>query len=298
MANKNSKEIKIALSVIVAIVLLVYGIDFLKGVNLIKPSNYYVIELEKVNGLAISAPVDIDGYKVGLVREMNYNYKTGLIVVDMDLDESIKISKGSYAQLSSDLMGVAKITIVTDLTSTEYYHNGDTLPSEIKSDMMTTISNELMPQINILLPKIDSIVTGLNKIVNNPALHKSVDRLDNITYNLDESSKQLSSLMSNSLPGIINSVDTIATNLKGVTAQLSDVNIKDLAASADSILVNVKSITDKVNSSDNTLGLLLNDKAMYESIVSTVSSADSLMVDLKRSPGRYVQFSVFGKRDK
>ncbi|MBR4119270.1 MAG: MCE family protein [Bacteroidales bacterium] len=293
-----TKEVKIALAVIVCGTLLVFGINFLKGVNLLTPTNYYNISYDNVSGLALSAPVNIEGYKVGLVRDINYDVNTGKINVQISIEDNIKLPKGTTAALASDLLGTSTISLMLNRESQEYYISGDTIPTQKMPGMMSAIEDDILPQVNNILPKLDSILSGINVMVNNPALTESVDKIDNIVADIEVTTSQLSSLMQTTLPGVVSNVDTSLVNIKEFTAQLNEVEIQNIVSSLDSTLANVKLLTDKMTDKNSTLGMLFNDKAMYEGIVNALQSADSLLIDLKAHPSRYVHFSLIGRKEK
>lgn len=293
-----TKEVKIALTVIFCGTLLVFGINFLKGVNLLTPTNYYYISYDNVSGLALSAPVNIEGYKVGLVRDINYDTNTGNINVQISIEDNIKLPKGTTAALASDLLGTSTISLMLDRGAQEYYKSGDTIPTQKMPGMMSAIEDDILPQVNNILPKLDSILSGINSMVNNPALTESVDKIDNIVADIEVTTSQLSSLMQTTLPGVVSNVDTSLVNIKEFTAQLNEVEIQSIVSSLDSTLANVKQLTDKMTDKNSTLGMLFNDKAMYEGIVNALQSADSLLIDLKAHPSRYVHFSLIGRKEK
>lgn len=293
-----TKEVKIALTVIICGTLLVFGINFLKGVNLLTPTNYYNISYDNVSGLALSAPVNIEGYKVGLVRDINYDTKSGKINVQISIEDNIKLPKGTTAALVSDLLGTSTISLMLNRESQEYYISGDTIPTQKMPGMMSAIEDDILPQVNNILPKLDSILSGINAMVNNPALTESVDKIDNIVADIETTTSQLSSLMQTTLPGVVSNVDTSLINIKEFTAQLNEVEIQNIVSSLDSTLANVKLLTDKMTDKNSTLGMLFNDKAMYEGIVNALQSADSLLIDLKAHPSRYVHFSLIGRKEK
>ena len=298
MSKFFTKEVKIAITVIVCVTLLIYGINFLKGVNLLTPANYYNITYTNVSGLAMSAPVNIEGYKVGLVRDITYDVNTGKINVQIGIDDNIKLPKGTTAELSSDLLGTATISLYLNRASQEYYTPGDTLPVKESSDLLSSVEEEIMPQVTNMLPKLDSILSGLNIIVNNPVLNESVNRIDDIIADIESSTSQLSILMNSKVPSVLSNIDTVTTNLKGISTQLNEVEFAQIISSVDSTLVNIREITDKMTDKNSTIGMLLNDSGMYDGVVKALQSADSLLIDLKAHPKRYVHFSLIGRKEK
>lgn len=293
-----TKEVKIAVTVILCAIILIIGIDYLKGVNILKPVNYYNIQFDRVSGLTLSAPVEISGFQVGLVREMKYNQTTGKIDVEIDIDKSINIPVGTYARLESDILGTSIVALYPALEAGNMFEPGDTIPGVIEEGMMDSVGKDILPKVTDMLPKIDSILTGINTIVNGPEINRTLTRLDAITADLESVTGELSYFMTDRFPAIGNNIDTAVSNLKGVTAELDDVNIAGIASTADTVLMNIRDITAKLNEQSNTLGLLLNERGIYDEVLNTLQSADSLLVDLRKHPKRYVHFSLFGKKDK
>ena len=297
MKKLFTKEVKIALAVLISAVILVVGIEYLKGINLMKPTNYYYIEYKNVTGLTVSTPVVIDGFKVGLVREINYNYdKPGPVTVEVSLDNQLKVPSGSKAVLMVDFLGTATIDLRLNKYVSTYHSAGDVLMGENAPDMLGSIQNNVLPQLTAMLPKIDTILTGIQAIVTNPALSESIDHLNRITADLEVSSKKLSHIMDKDMPPILANVTGITENVNEFSSRLNELDLKKTVVSVDSTLLSLQSITNKLNNNDNTLGLLLNDKQLYDGLLNTVGSADSLLIDLRLNPKRYVHFSLFGRK--
>ena len=294
-----SKEVKIGITVLVSLACLFWGIKYLKGINLLSPVNFYYAHFEKVDGLTDSAPVHINGYPVGLVREIIYDYESGSLRVLMSLDKELKIPMNSEAVIVSDMLGTAQIELNLAKDS-KYYEVGADIPGKCAVGLMDNVANGLLPSVAQIMPKIDSVLTSLNKVVGNPALVKSVERLDAITANLERSSRQLSAVLSGKMPGIVNNVDSIAGNINALTADLAEVSASLKQMPIDSTMnnlnattANLRMITDKVNGTESSLGLLLNDRGLYNNIDHTVTSLDSLFMDIKKNPKRYVTIKVF-----
>lgn len=297
--NKNSI---IAIVVIISIGLLYWGINYLKGINLFKPANFYYVKFEQVDGLNVSAPVTINGFKVGLVKEIDYDYSANQISVMLSLNKDLRIPVGSTVSLGSDLLGTAQLSIQLSKAK-DYYDVGSVLESRNKTGLMGKVESDVMPQLIAVLPKIDSILTNVNAILANPAINQSVSRLDGITQELEKSSVQLSWLMTQlgkNAPGIVNNVNGITSNLNTASGNLNQLSDKMAKMPLDSTvenlnktLANMQALTQKLNDNKSTLGLLMNDKKLYDNATNTVASLDSLLTDLKRNPKKYVTIKVF-----
>lgn len=295
-----SKEVKIAIAVIVSLAILFVGIDYLKGINIFKPANFYLVKYNKVDGLVVSAPVTINGFQIGMVREIRYEYENnGNIIVELSLDKELNVPVGTTAILANDMLGVSSIQLhLTDVKT--YYNVGDEIKGENSVGMLDEIHNKLMPAFSEILPRIDSVLYNLNKVVSNPALSSSITRLDNITANIEKSSVQLSKIMSKSVPTIMTNVNGISENLNNITTDLNQVSadlkklpLESTMENIHSTTANLNEITGSINSKNSTLGLLIHDRGLYDHIDGTVTSLDSVLIDLRLHPKRYVNFKLF-----
>lgn len=294
-----TKEVLIAVTVIISLCVLYFGIEYLKGINLFRPANFYYAKFEKVNGLAVAAPITINGFQVGQVREINYDYKSNDISVLLSLNKDLRIPKGSNVKLSVDMLGTAQL-VMSLADSQEYYNVGDEIPSGTVAGLMDALGDNIMPAVNNLLPKIDSILTNINNILANPALNNSVGRLDGITADLKASSLELSRLMNHQVPNIMTNVDGITTNLNSTSAnikilsdELKDMPLQQTVANANATMENLKQLSENLNNKNSTLGMLMNDKALYKHLDDAVASLDTLLTDIQRNPKRYVTIKVF-----
>lgn len=297
MKKLFSKEFKIGLITIICALILFFGIDYLKGINIFKPDNYFYAKYKNVTGLAVSSPVFIDGFKVGLVRSIEYDYNDpGNVVVEMSLDKKLKVPAGSKALLKADLLGTATIDLQLNKYVGANHSIGDTLIGSNDSGLMGTVTEKMLPQLETMLPKIDSILTGLNDIVANAKLKETFLQVNSMTAELEASSRSLNKMMKTDVPVIVGNLKTITANFSEVSQEVKAINFAELINSVNATLANVHQLTEKMNSKDNTLGLLLNSDGVYQNLNNTLRHADSLMIDLKANPKRYVHFSVFGRK--
>ncbi|HIT82333.1 MAG TPA: MCE family protein [Candidatus Caccoplasma merdavium] len=295
MKKYFSKEVKIAISVIVSAVILYFGIEFLKGINLMQPSNYYYIKYDNVAGLTVSTPVTVDGFKVGLVRSIDYDYETYQgAVVEVMLDKKLRIPEGSKAVLQADLLGTVTLTLQLNKYVSTYCSPGDYLVGESDAGLMNNVEEELLPSLAALLPKIDSLLDGLNGVVRSQELNKTLTNVAQISDELRVASHHISTLLADTVPAIVSDVKRITHNLDGLTAELSQSNIKQTIAHIDGVVASVDTLMAKLHQPDNTVGALLTDRALYDALNRSVTSADSLLIDLRLNPKRYVHFSLFG----
>jgi phospholipid/cholesterol/gamma-HCH transport system substrate-binding protein len=296
-----TKEVKIALVAIFGIVVLFYGLQFLKGLTVFSNDSEYYVLFDDVSGLASSSPVYANGYKVGVVKDIEYDYSPqGKLVALLGLDKQIRLPRGSQAEISSDLLGNIKINLILGQDPITMMAPGDTLTGGIEQGMMGKLGN-MVPAIEAIMPKLDSIMTSLNLLLADPALRNTLHNVEGMTGHLNATSQQLSQLsasLNRDVPGMMKKADGVLDNTQQLTANLSAVDVAAMTAKVNQTLANVEQMTQKLNSNEGTLGLLMRDATLYNNLSSTAASADSLLIDLKAHPKRYVHFSVFGKKDK
>lgn len=299
MKTVFTKEAKIGLVSIVCLALLYIGINYLKGVNLFKPVNHYYVAFSNVKGVTVSSPVFVEGFKVGLVREITYDYDTtGKISVLVSLEDKMRINKGSYITVVNSFLGGAELHIHLNTFVDDYFHSGDTIEGRMEADMMTSVQENLLPGIEQMMPKLDSILGGLQTLVNHPALTQSLTHIEQTTASLEHSSRRLDQMLAKDVPVIMENIKGITANFELVSGQLKDLDLVETMQTVNATLANLKLTTDKLNSADNSLGLLLNDRQLYDNLNGTMENASLLLLDLREHPKRYVHFSLFGSKQK
>lgn len=293
-----TKEVRIGVAGIIALCILVYGINYLKGINMFKPSSYFYVEFQNVNGLAKSSPVYADGVRVGIVRDIYYDYALPEnVIVEVELDTELRVPKGSTAELVTELMGGVRMNILLANNPREKYAVGDTIQGKLNNGMMESVA-AIMPQIERMLPKLDSIMTSLNTILADQSIPATLHSVEKMAANLETTSGQLKVLMSRDIPQLTGKLNTLGDNFIAISDNLKGIDYAHTFKEIEQTLANVKIVTEKLNSKDNTVGLLLNDPQLYDNLNATTANAASLLEDLKAHPKRYVHFSLFGKKDK
>ena len=293
-----TKEVRIGIAGIIALGELVYCINYLKGINMFKPSSYFYVKFKNVNGLAKSSPVFADGVRVGIVRDIYYDYNQAEnVVVEVELDTELRIPKGSSAELTSELMGGVRMDILLANNPREKYAIGDTIPGKLNNGMMESVA-ALMPQIEQMLPKLDSIMTSLNTILGDQSIPATLHSVEKMAANLEVTSGQLKVLMGRDIPQLTGKLNTLGDNFISISDNLKKIDYANTFNEIEQTLANVKIVTEKLNSKNNTAGLLLNDPQLYNNLNATTANAASLLEDLKEHPKRYVHFSLFGKKEK
>lgn len=298
---KLTKEIKIALVAIVGILVMYFGINFLKGMNLFSTNNAYYMTFDDIQGLGASTPIYADGYKVGTVDGLEYDYKeNGPIKVKVDINKDLRIPQGSKAEIVKDLMGNLQVNLLLANNPRERVEPGGIIPGAVNGGMMDKAAN-LVPVVEKMLPKLDSILTSVNALLADPALAASLHNVETITSNLTVSTHELNTLMAGlnkQVPGMIGKANGVLDNTNRLTANLASLDVQGTLNKVNQTLESAHQFTEKLNSNQGSLGLLMNDTKLYDNLTSTMSHADSLVIDLKAHPKRYVHFSVFGRKDK
>ena len=293
-----TKEVRIGIAAIIALCVLIYGINYLKGIHLFKPSSYFYVKFQNINGLTKSSPVYADGFRVGIVRELYYDYdRPGNVVAEIDVEPDLRIPKGSSAELAAETLRGVRMNLLLANNPRGTYQAGATIPGGLNSGMMGEVG-ELVPQLKQMLPKLDSIMASLNTLLADPAIPATLHNIENLTANLSATSGQLQTLMAHDIPQLTGKLNTIGDNFVTISGNLKEIDYAAAMQKVDSTLANVKMITDKLGRKDNTVGLLLNDPTLYNNLNATTANAASLLEDLRLHPKRYVHFSLFGKKDK
>lgn len=296
-----TKEVKIALVAIVGVVVLFFGMNFLKGLNIFSSEDNYYVQFSDITGLSSSSPVYADGFKVGVVKDIIYDYThTEGSKVLIGVDKQLRIPQGSSAEIVSDMLGNVKVNLLLANNPREKVAPGGLIKGMINDGAMGKLQ-DMVPAVEKMLPKLDSIMTSLNAILADPAIRQSLHNVQTITDNLTTSTAQLNTLMAGlnkNVPGMMAKANNVLDNTETLTANLAAVDVASTMREVDQTIANVQQLTAKLNSKEGSLGLLMNDTQLYDNLNSTMRNADSLVIDLRQHPKRYVHFSVFGRKDK
>lgn len=296
-----TKEVKIALVAIAGVVVLFFGMNFLKGLNIFSSEDNYYVQFSDITGLSSSSPVYADGFKVGVVKDIIYDYShTEGSKVLIGVDKQLRIPQGSSAEIVSDMLGNVKVNLLLANNPREKVAPGGLIKGMINDGAMGKLQ-DMVPAVEKMLPKLDSIMTSLNAILADPAIRQSLHNVQAITDNLTTSTAQLNTLMAGinkNVPGMMAKANNVLDNTETLTANLAAVDVASTMRQVDQTIANVQQLTAKLNSKEGTLGLLMNDTQLYDNLNSTMRNADSLVIDLRQHPKRYVHFSVFGRKDK
>jgi phospholipid/cholesterol/gamma-HCH transport system substrate-binding protein len=292
MKLKFNSEAKIGLIVVAAMAIFFWGLNFLKGINIFNPTNHYYVEYTNVNGLVKSSPVNLNGFQVGLVRDIRYEYDNpGHLIVDLDLDNELKIPKGTKASIQTALLGNPTVVLKLGESAQGFFNSGDTLMPEIEPGLIDQLNNGVLADVQRLVRRTDSLIANVEILVNNGNLANSLSSIEKTSRELSLMSVKLNRSM-DKLPGILDNVKDMTSTFTDVGKKIQQIDIESI----NRTLKHFEEVSASLTSTDNSMGLLLNDKTLYQNLTNTASSANNLLLDLKTNPKRYVHFSLFGSK--
>lgn len=313
---KISGYTRLGILIVISITILIWGLSYLQGVDILKRNNVYYVVYDRVDGLQESNDIVLSGYKIGQVKAIRFlPDHSGRLVVALTTDADIKLPVNSVAQIvSSDLMGTRSVKIVLG-ESKEYYQYGDTIPGAVERDLREQVSMQVLPiktKAEELLGTLDSALTVLTVIFNEDArknLAESFENINQTIYNLEKTTSDLQEIVSGekeNVHGIIANINSITsffhnsitdleniiTNLSGLSDSLAQISVSPLLDNIVRSSYHVNTILEKLERTDNTAGLLLNDNNLHESLLNLTNSINLLTDDIRTHPERYIHFSA------
>ncbi len=301
MKKRYTREVKIGIMVLTAIFLLYFGLNFLKGIDIFQKESVYYGYFENLDGLVESAPVNVKGFKVGRVSDIQYDFsKKVSFKVTIAVSNDIKFPVGTSMVLTDDgLLGGKIIELAYDPATAGkrlVHKSKDELPTQTSTGMMASLAGSLMPKVEQVLVQADSLILSVRSLSESSQLANSLSSLEKTTADLAVTSSQLKGLMSNQMPLMMNNINAVTGDIRYVSENLKKVDFAGTMEKVDFTVKSLQNFSSKLNSNDNSLGLLMNDKNLYINLNNTAESANNLIVDLKENPKRYVHFSLVGKK--
>ncbi len=294
--KRFSRELTVGLLGLVAIATIYLLINFFKSVNIFSNTDKYHIEFNDIGELTNSSPLYLNGCKIGNVSSIEHDFnKSDLVHLTVSVEKGLRIPEGSYAMIHNKLIGGSTIHLVLGKGSGTMAP-GSTMKGIIDAGTMGEVSN-MMQQVEAMLPNVSSMLISLDKILSNPAIMNTIDNLETLTGQLNTTSAELNSIVSNDIPTALEKVIKLEDDLLKVSSQLSEVDYVNMIASLEASLDNIQQITTALNAGEGTAGMLLKDTTLYTKLNETCKAAESLLQDLKENPKRYVNVTVFGKKE-
>ncbi len=311
---KISNETKVGILAAITIAILIIGYNFLKGNDIFVSENEFYAKYDKVDGLAVSKPVLVNGYQIGRVSALTL-LANGQVLAQFKIKPQYEVPKNTIARLeSTDLLGSK--AVVFDLgNSLQYAIDGDTLNANVQANLLDQVE-PVQKKAQQIVAKMDSVLTSVNMILN-PDFQKNVNRsfasIANTLQTLESTSKTVDGAVgiqarridiilanaesiSNNLKNNNEKINEMVSNFNSFSNQMASTNIKATIENANKAVTELQAAVNKVNQGTGSIALLLNDDKLYNNLNKSAADLDKLMVDVKANPKRYVSFSVFGGR--
>lgn len=289
---KYSRELKVGALAIVCLVILYFGFNFLKGINIFSPTKVYVGTFDRINGLTAQAPVYIKGYQVGLVESIQYDFKQyPAFTVNVSIDKTIELPRGTQMALVADGLlggGAIELQLPNMPNRAMPYQKGDTLPTQIVPGLIDNLQTGILANLDSLLAEANTLLASLNDQMSEGSLYATLQNIEQITQNLAISSKDLRALTHNQLPTIMDKADATIQGLNDIVDDVKAANIQGTVGMVDSTL---NTLNAALQSQEGTVGMLLNDKTLYDNLNNALQdldqallNVDSIMVSIKSRP--------------
>lgn len=319
---KISNETKIGALASVAIVLLILGFSFLKGTNIFKTGDFIYAEFADAKGIKVSTPVNVNGLQIGSVYQIENKDKTlRSIKITIKLNNGeYQIPEDSYAVVNANPLGISSVNIVLG-NSTTFIKDNSTIKTQEAGGILASITNSVTPavdQLKTTFHTLDSTLKNINSVFDANAknnLQNTIANINKLTASLIVSAASIEKMLTEQSGSIAKSMDNLnsftqnlaanndkitntISNIEKTTENLSQADIAGSVKSLKDAIVKINDVLAKMDSKEGSLGLLMNDKTLYNNLTNTVRSANILLDDLRTHPKRYVNISVFGKKDK
>lgn len=306
---KITKEIKTAILLICSILLFIWGYSFLKGSNLMNNHKKLFVQYDNVEGLAVGAPITISGKTIGKVSEIKLNIADGKLDVTLQIDEEdFPISKSSIAQIyEPGFIGGKQIAIIPNYKDTSITVAGDKLQADIKLGMMSMVGDKLTPtqaKLNVLLTDTDVLMKNINTVLDEKTKQDLKQSLENLNKTLAEFNKatiKVNAMLAaneQNIAGTMANANKASGNFVKLSDSLAKINIGQSVKKLDQTLASVNKIMFDLQSGKGSIGKLMKDETLYNNFNKTSKELELLLQDLRLNPTRYVNVSVFGKKNK
>jgi phospholipid/cholesterol/gamma-HCH transport system substrate-binding protein len=305
---KYSGELKIGLTSVITIIVIIWGINYLKGRNILS-SNYELVSLyNEVNGLEASASVVLNGFKIGTVSEIKFETeKNTPFTVILEIDKKYLLRKGSIAEIySADLLGSMSIRIVP-AENDNFHQAGDTLKSSMSTDMISLLMNKIDPltvELSSAIQTLDSVGGAINMLIRDPSIANMINHLENVSSSLDNKFKESGDVnetfrslknLSSSLEDQTASIQQSISNVESITSDLKNADLDSLINKLALTSSSLAEITNAIESGEGSIGKLIYEDSLHDQLNLLVMDLDSLIKDINENPKKYVGFSLFGK---
>mgnify|MGYP001365874127 FL=1 len=285
----------------------VFSYNYLKGINLFEKTRTFKVVYSKVDGLASSNPVTLNGYTIGKVQKINFNpNNTKELIVDIVIENDVQFSKSSKAELyETGLIGGKAIAIIPDYDNNIMANSGDYLVGTVKPGL-TDLVNQIMPQIQLQLEEVMQnakvVLSNINTLFDEEtkeSLKSSIDQFSSLTNSLSETSENINNLIKDNSTSIASTVDNLnktSIKMNDISTSISEVNLNLILTNLDSTVSNLNNLTNQMSKGEGTMGKLIYDAKLFDNLDNATKNLEVLIEDIKSNPKRYVHFSIFGKK--
>ncbi|WP_333693699.1 MlaD family protein [Flavobacterium sp.] len=305
---KITREIKTAILVLSSILIFIWGYSFLKGTDLLTSHKTFFVLYDDVEGLMPSAPVTINGLIVGKVKEVSFSDNTGKIKVELQISSDFPISKSSIARIyEPGLIGGKQIQIVPNFQDKNLAESNEYLTGGVKPGLTDLVTEKLTPlqdKIEKMMVNADLLLTNLNQVLDDKTkqnLKNSIANLDQTLKEFSESSKTINTLLAENkqkLNQTTSNLEVASSNFAKISDSIAKSNLKKTISNLETTLANVNQIMSDVQAGKGSMGKLVKDDALYNNFSKSSKELELLLQDLRLNPTRYVNVSLFGKKNK
>lgn len=305
---KLSREIKTGIIVIGGILLFILGFTYLKSTPIFDSSKTFYAVYNHVGGLQPGTQVSINGFSVGSVNNIRFNDNSGNLLVTFSVDDSFEFSKNSKAQLyDTGIIGGKGIQIIPVFDGAPNAKSGDTLVTDTRPGLTELVQQKLTPlqlKVEGAVSNADSLLMNFNEVLDYDTkqnLRESIRGLNIMILSLQQSTQALNTLLAKNkgqLDSSITNINNITSNFSKISDSLADAGISKTMKNLESTLGNFNALLSKMERGEGSMGKLMNDEALYKNLTDASKELDLLLQDFRLNPKRYVNVSVFGKKQK
>ena len=282
---------------IISLVMIYFGINFLKGVNVFNKQHRYYAVFDDVSMLLVSSPIYIKGYQIGLISDVEMISTDPMhFVVSFNLKEKLPLTKESFLEYRVDLFGSSTVNLEL-VTNGTLIQPGDTIKGKGRKELMAGAEG-ILPKADSMLVRVDSLLLSLHRLMADPGWERSLSGMKNTLEHLNRSGQLLEQVMvslDDNIPEISSNLKSASADLKKVSGELSSMDLQRTFTAIDQTVDNLKSLSEKMNRDDNFVGMLFNDSALHDSLKVTLNRAAELLQEIREYPDKYlsVRLKIF-----
>jgi len=302
-----TKEIRTGILVITGLVMTIFSFNYLKGINLFDKTRNFNVIYDNVEGLIPSNPVTINGYKVGKVQKISFlEDGSNKLVIKLALDNKIEFSKSSYAELyETGLIGGKAIAIIPNYDDNQIAVDGDFLNGKIKPGLTELVNQrlfQLQEKLESAITNADKVFVNVNDVFNDEnklAISDNLTNLKSLSQSLIKTSDNLNKIINGEiLNKSLENIESTTAKLSKISSSISDSDIESILNNVNETVNSFNLLINKINNGNGSISKLLEDDSIFKNLDKATSELEVLINDIKTNPSRYINFSVFGKKNK